>query len=669
MGIRGLQLLLIVLAVLVSNNVQGQTLGQTDDFEMGLGDWREGPNSRNPPVVIPSGGPTGLNDAFMRATSDGMGGAGGRQVVFNRSQWSGDFTAAGITSVSVDIFNENNGPMSVRLGLAQAINNNRFVTPAQVVPADQQWHTVTFDVSDGAMINVQGSLSQADVLADVAEMRILVNANADWAGSVVNSSMGLDNITALGANQSPVAEAGLPQFVSDSDEDGSEDVTLDGSQSSDPDGQIVSYEWQEDGQTIAMGSNPTVSLARGVHVITLIVTDDRGASAEDTVTITVGFFAVSDLREVPNFGGSGANEAAILKVDQVSGTQDETIAVQINDASSGALINEVSYLNPDFGANGITVYPGLAPAGGPGIGVWASRRSDGLSIIQIKDPSTGALIRNVFPLSAAWAVLEVEAVPNVGANGGYGVAALATNNTSGLMIVQLRDASDNSLIRNVFPLGFGWFPISMEIVPDIGGGVPGIAVLAQRTADQLTIVQVRSAADGTLVRNVFPLGFGFTPREMRVIEDASGDNVWDIATRMTRDSDQLEVVQIRDTVGNAFIRNLFPLPMPAWGTQLNSMQPINNAGGSDISVLSVRLSDGQTLAQVRNSGNGSLTNNTFLIGPPWVPGITYRAFADFSGNNVSEVAVLMQNSQTSAHLLQVRDAADGSVLRNISITN
>ena len=669
MGIRGLQLLLIVLAVLVSNNVQGQTLGQTDDFEMGLGDWREGPNSRNPPVVIPSGGPTGLNDAFMRATSDGMGGAGGRQVVFNRSQWSGDFTAAGITSVSVDIFNENNGPMSVRLGLAQAINNNRFVTPAQVVPADQQWHTVTFDVSDGAMINVQGSLSQADVLADVAEMRILVNANADWAGSVVNSSMGLDNITALGANQSPVAEAGLPQFVSDSDEDGSEDVTLDGSQSSDPDGQIVSYEWQEDGQTIAMGSNPTVSLARGVHVITLIVTDDRGASAEDTVTITVGFFAVSDLREVPNFGGSGANEAAILKVDQVSGTQDETIAVQINDASSGALINEVSYLNPDFGANGITVYPGLAPAGGPGIGVWASRRSDGLSIIQIKDPSTGALIRNVFPLSAAWAVLEVEAVPNVGANGGYGVAALATNNTSGLMIVQLRDASDNSLIRNVFPLGFGWFPISMEIVPDIGGGVPGIAVLAQRTADQLTIVQVRSAADGTLVRNVFPLGFGFTPREMRVIEDASGDNVWDIATRMTRDSDQLEVVQIRDTVGNAFIRNLFPLPMPAWGTQLNSMQPINNAGGSDISVLSVRLSDGQTLAQVRNSGNGSLTNNTFLIGPPWVPGITYRAFADFSGNNVSEVAVLMQNSQTSAHLLQIRDAADGSVLRNISITN
>lgn len=669
MGLRIEHLLLTVLIAFVSTSAYGQTLGQSDDFEMGLENWREGPSSRNPPVVIPTGGPTGLNDAFMRATSDGVGGPGGRQVVFNRSQWSGDFTTAGIESVSVDILNENNDPMSVRLGLAQSTNTNRFVTPAQVVPADQQWHTVVFDVSDGAMIGVEGSLTQAQVLVSVAEMRILVNPNVDWAGSVVNSSMGLDNIQALGANQSPIAEAGLPQFVSDSDENGSEDVTLDGSLSSDPDGQIVSYEWREDGQVIATGSNPTVNLSRGVHVITLIVTDNQSAAAEDTVTITVGFFAVSDLREVPNFAGSSANEAAVLKVDQVSGTQDETITVQINDANTGGLINEVSYLNPDFGANGITVYPGLSPTGGPGVGVWASRRSDGLSIVQIKDPSNGALIRNVFPLSAAWAVLEVEAVPNIGAGGGYGVAALASNNASGLMIVQLRDASDNSLIRNVFPLGFGWFPISMEIVPDIGGGIPGIAVLAQRTADQLTIVQVRSAADGSLVRNVFPLGFGFTPREMRVIEDASGDSVWDIATRMTRDLDQLEVVQIRDTIGNSFIRNLFPLPMPAWGTQLNSMQPINNAGTSDVSVLSVRLADGQTLAQVRNSTSGALTNNTFLIGPPWVPGIVYRSFADFSGNSVSEIAVLMQNSQTSAHLLQIRDAADASVLRNITITN
>ena len=89
------------------------------------------------------------------------------------------------------------------------------------------------------------------------------------------------------ANTDPVADAGPDQSVHDDDEDGFEDVTLDGSGSFDPDatGSIVSYEWTKGGSQIATGVNPTVNLAVGPHIITLTVTDDRDAIDVDTVSI------------------------------------------------------------------------------------------------------------------------------------------------------------------------------------------------------------------------------------------------------------------------------------------------------------------------------------------------------------------------------------------------
>ncbi|MBN2376896.1 MAG: hypothetical protein JXD22_10870, partial [Sedimentisphaerales bacterium] len=89
------------------------------------------------------------------------------------------------------------------------------------------------------------------------------------------------------ANQAPIANAGRDQTVTDSDSNGSEQVTLDGSGSSDSDGPIQSHIWSESGAQIATGANPNVTLATGIHTITLTVTDDDGASDTDTVIITV----------------------------------------------------------------------------------------------------------------------------------------------------------------------------------------------------------------------------------------------------------------------------------------------------------------------------------------------------------------------------------------------
>jgi len=88
-------------------------------------------------------------------------------------------------------------------------------------------------------------------------------------------------------NAPPTADAGMDQTVTDEDDSGDELITLDGSGSSDSDGSIVSYSWDDGGGEIATGVNPTVTLPVGTHTITLTVTDDDGLMDTDTVTITI----------------------------------------------------------------------------------------------------------------------------------------------------------------------------------------------------------------------------------------------------------------------------------------------------------------------------------------------------------------------------------------------
>lgn len=89
------------------------------------------------------------------------------------------------------------------------------------------------------------------------------------------------------ANAPPTADAGPDQSVVDADRDGSENVQLDGSGSADADGRVVSFDWSENGKSLAQGAQPRVNLTVGRHVITLTVTDDEGATGTDDVHVMV----------------------------------------------------------------------------------------------------------------------------------------------------------------------------------------------------------------------------------------------------------------------------------------------------------------------------------------------------------------------------------------------
>jgi len=109
----------------------------------------------------------------------------------------------------------------------------------------------------------------------------------DDAGNLSTSAATGTFSTLAKGNQPPNANAGANQTLTDSDGNGSEQVTLDGSGSTDPDGTIQSYVWSEGGTQIATGVSGGVTLPVGQHTITLTVTDNGGLTDTDTVIITI----------------------------------------------------------------------------------------------------------------------------------------------------------------------------------------------------------------------------------------------------------------------------------------------------------------------------------------------------------------------------------------------
>ena len=187
----------------------------------------------------------------------------------------------------------------------------RLIVPGQSLSSLQFLPTNTFvhvaGVYDGSQLKVyingapDGTLSGgASPMTYIGPLRI----GADSQGSnrfngiidepaVFNRALSDSEIQAVYAsgglilNQPPVANAGADQTVECAAHTGTQ-VTLNGSQSSDPDGDTLTYTWTGPFGT-ATGVNPTVSLphAGSPHTLTLTVSDGKGGTATDQVTITV----------------------------------------------------------------------------------------------------------------------------------------------------------------------------------------------------------------------------------------------------------------------------------------------------------------------------------------------------------------------------------------------
>lgn len=163
---------------------------------------------------------------------------------------------------------------------------------------DPDGYTITVDGDAGPAIGVNATVTVPNLTAGTYSVGLSGNAAncavannpRDVTVTAGATSPAQFNVTCTSLNQPPTADAGPDQTVTDADDSGSEDVTLDGSASTDADGTIADYSWVEGGVEIATGAMPIVAFAVGAHTVTLTVTDDGGATDTDEVLITVEAF-------------------------------------------------------------------------------------------------------------------------------------------------------------------------------------------------------------------------------------------------------------------------------------------------------------------------------------------------------------------------------------------
>ncbi len=168
------------------------------------------------------------------------------------------------------------------------------------IPHDGDPATATRDVTldgrgstdpDGNALTYQWRTAGGSVLGTTALLPVNLAAGGHSLTLNVTDPGGLFSedtvlITVEGEpNTAPVANAGSDQTLTT--DTPPLKVQLDGTATTDPDGDSMALRWKSGTGQTALGRRPTVSLAHGRHDFTLFATDSYGATRTDTVTIQV----------------------------------------------------------------------------------------------------------------------------------------------------------------------------------------------------------------------------------------------------------------------------------------------------------------------------------------------------------------------------------------------
>jgi PKD repeat protein len=294
-------------------------------------------------------------------------------------------------------------------------------------------------------------------------------------------------------------------------------VNLSGSNSTDPDGTIVSYAWDlGNGQTATGASVQAIYTEAGTYTVTLTVTDDKGAQSSQTLTIEVS--------EDSNIAPS-----AEFTADPISGTAPLTVAFDGSESSdvdgtiasyawtfgngqsgSGATPPPVTYTLPGTYTATLTVTDNKGATGSVSQAITVNRPPNQVPVANISaTPSSGSAPLLV-QMSSAGSSDADGAITSYFWNFGNGTTSTSPNpqavyNTAGTFSVSLT-VTDNDGASAVRSTTVAVSPANIAPVPVISA--------TPLTGSAPLLVNVNGAgstdADGSIVSYAWNFGNGET---------------------------------------------------------------------------------------------------------------------------------------------------------------
>lgn len=179
----------------------------------------------------------------------------------------------------------------------------------------QSWAVDGQEIGEGVMLNAKLGIGSHAITLTVKDGR----------GGIGTATVYCQVLPIMVRNRPPLAViASLPASLEARDPAGVV-VQLNGTSSSDPDGDSLTYIWQVDGQEVGRGENIEVLIGMGAHSITLTVEDGRGGVGTATTSLQVlpptlkinsvsPFFLTRDSAAIVVVNGSGFSNNANVSI-------------------------------------------------------------------------------------------------------------------------------------------------------------------------------------------------------------------------------------------------------------------------------------------------------------------------------------------------------------------
>ena len=187
----------VVCLALAAAPALGVSLGQVDDFQDGTTQgWGSGVNNPNPPVNLSDAGPGGAGDHALRALATGGPANGGKLVIFNSNQWAGDYVAAAVTALQMDILNSGDSELILRLAL-RGPGGDFSSTDGVTVAVGSGWQNIALPVAPGDLSPAPGGFDVDATLGNVNFLRLIHAAAPVWMADPVDTTLRVDNVSAV----------------------------------------------------------------------------------------------------------------------------------------------------------------------------------------------------------------------------------------------------------------------------------------------------------------------------------------------------------------------------------------------------------------------------------------------------------------------------------------